>query len=787
MGKRKIAVPEWAKKNRRIATVVTIRIVLALIALLCLSLLFFRYFGLPERLGTTLESELKQRGLAVRFDRLYLDPLLRVVARSVVISHHAGSKVNHLTFDRLRFEFNWISWWRGEPLLETAAIRGGVMVLPLDETTAVELEAVEADFRLDENVLIVEKCSARILNVKVNLSGNVLLAGFEAPPADPPTEEEQAARAKLWRQILVLADQFSGSSPLELNVQFEITPADFKQSEVILGLDGSNQLFKGVLCEEIDLDIVYSEGMCRMGGRLRFLRGGVNLSGHWNPDSPRAEVSFDSDADFSLLAPAMPAPLDDFLLGVRFASLPLNQGRIRMRWDGSFSYHLFTRSQWKDFTVQGVPFHSLYFPLSYDGKRLMISKLEMENVTGRAELDLYYDGEKELKGRLVSTLVPTSLQRLFGPKAQPFFNSLNFAGKGPNLKCDITGSGLTPDLIQLKGNVKATDFSYKDVEMKEVTSSFTYGNQVIHLPDLKVVRSEGTGSGDVWHDIKNQVVKLKGVKSELDIRRVARVIGNKTEEYAQPYRFFVAPRATAEGVIDLLNPKKNQFKIHIISERGLEYDFLGKTMVLNGVDCDLNFKGETLEVAPRKPLGFFKGTLNGTLSLDLIEPTPYKAKLTIDQADFGAVMKTFFGNDDVSGQLTASAQLSGEIDHLSSMDGWGDITVVNGVLYSIPVFGTFSDVLNGLVPNLGYSKADKARSIFVINDGVIQMEKIDVYSTAFALIGSGSYDMVKDDVDISMRVNIRGILGVPLFLLSKLFEYQGTGTLSNTKWEPKSF
>jgi len=38
-----------------------------------------------------------------------------------------------------------------------------------------------------------------------------------------------------------------------------------------------------------------------------------------------------------------------------------------------------------------------------------------------------------------------------------------------------------------------------------------------------------------------------------------------------------------------------------------------------------------------------------------------------------------------------------------------------------------------------------------------------------------------------MRVNMRGIMGVPLFLISKLFEYRGTGSLNDTKWEPKTF
>jgi hypothetical protein len=121
------------------------------------------------------------------------------------------------------------------------------------------------------------------------------------------------------------------------------------------------------------------------------------------------------------------------------------------------------------------------------------------------------------------------------------------------------------------------------------------------------------------------------------------------------------------------------------------------------------------------------------------------------------------------------------------MNGKGNLLVIDGILYPIPIFGTFSDVLNNLSPKLGYSQAGKAQSDFEIKKGMINMTKIEVYSTAFALIGNGTYDMVKDDVDMNIRVNMRGIMGVPLFLLSKLFEYRGTGSLDDTKWEPKTF
>jgi len=56
-----------------------------------------------------------------------------------------------------------------------------------------------------------------------------------------------------------------------------------------------------------------------------------------------------------------------------------------------------------------------------------------------------------------------------------------------------------------------------------------------------------------------------------------------------------------------------------------------------------------------------------------------------------------------------------------------------------------------------------------------------------ALIGNGNYDFVEDKIELDVRLNVRGPAGLVLFPVSKLFEYRGTGTLAQTRWEPKLF
>lgn len=760
---------------------------LAVVLLIWGTLLTFRYLGLPEQIGARLAWELRQRGLAVDFRSLYLDSFFRVVARDVVISQAGLETVNELSFDHLTFEFNWLSWWRDRPFLERAIVRGGKVRFPLNRNTRIELENVEADMRLLPDGLVCEYFEARLLNLRVGARGTLLLHGFKTPEANPSSAEQVEQRARLWEQIEDLARQFDGPDPIRVQLDFEARASELEESAVRISISASEQLFRGIFCRELALELTKRGGRVQINGNLEFLRGGLTLDGIWYTAQPTAEVGFSSDVDLSLLASALPAPLDDFLRDVEFSRLPQNEGTVEFEWARDFSFHLITRSDWRDFSVRGVPFESLYFPFSYDGKRMMISQLVMENITGSARLDYFFDGDEVLKGRVQSTLDPTSLQALFGPKAQPFFDSLKFNGIGPLVDCQIRGTSPDPDEISVSGTVSATDFSYKDVELKRVESTFTFEDQALHLPDLVVVREEGEGRGNVWHDLKNQEVRLKGVTSQLNLQRTARIIGDKMEEYARPYRFFAPPRASADGFLDLDDPERNDLRVRLVSPGGMNYDFLGKTLTLTDLDADLFFEGKQLRVVPRKSVGLFDGKLDGQFSIRLIPSSPYQATVSLKQCNFGELMETFFGNENVTGRIACEADLSGQLNDLGTINGTGQLEVTNGVLYPIPIFGTFSDILNQLVPDLGYSQADKAHSDFVIENGVIDMKKIDVYSDAFALIGNGRYNMVQDSVAMNMRVNMRGLMGVAFFPLSKLFEYRGTGSLNDTQWEPKSF
>ncbi|MDR1191508.1 MAG: AsmA-like C-terminal region-containing protein [Verrucomicrobiales bacterium] len=228
-------------------------------------------------------------------------------------------------------------------------------------------------------------------------------------------------------------------------------------------------------------------------------------------------------------------------------------------------------------------------------------------------------------------------------------------------------------------------------------------------------------------------------------------------------------------------------KARVVSKKGAHYVFLGRELTLSALDLNITVKGQELTLTPNRPLTVFDGQLDGALTVTLVEDPAYDTRLRFKNNDFGALMKTFFHNDKVTGRIGGELVLRGAFSDWKTMRGHGTLTVRDGALYNIPFLGGLSDLLNVIIPDMGYAKASEAESKFTVSDGVIQMSRLDIHSLFFVLIGHGHYDFIGDNLELDMRVNLRGAPGVATWLLSKMFEYHGTGPITKTKWETKNF
>jgi len=222
---------------------------------------------------------------------------------------------------------------------------------------------------------------------------------------------------------------------------------------------------------------------------------------------------------------------------------------------------------------------------------------------------------------------------------------------------------------------------------------------------------------------------------------------------------------------------------------GMDYVFLGKTLPFDRVSTQLLFTNDRLQILDVRG-DIFSGALRGNADISLAKNNPrYHATLAVTNADFPHLTNLYFN---YYHYRTARGQLSGAYDFdgfgtdARKMHGTGKVGVTNGDVFAIPVLGPISEILNHIVPGVGYSIARDAGAKFAIRDGIIHIDDFNVSGQLFSVVGHGDIHFLDDKIDLDVRISANGP-GIVLTPVYKLFEYKAEGSLKKPDWHPKIF
>jgi hypothetical protein len=141
----------------------------------------------------------------------------------------------------------------------------------------------------------------------------------------------------------------------------------------------------------------------------------------------------------------------------------------------------------------------------------------------------------------------------------------------------------------------------------------------------------------------------------------------------------------------------------------------------------------------------------------------------------------------LSGSLVVTKANS---ENWQTVFGHGDAHLQDGLLWDIPLFGIFSPVLNGISPGLGNSRASAATTRFIITNGVIRANDLEIRSTGMRLAYRGTVNLesqvnARVDAELLRDMWLVGpLVSTMLWPVTKLFEYRVTGNLSDPRTEP---
>jgi hypothetical protein len=263
----------------------------------------------------------------------------------------------------------------------------------------------------------------------------------------------------------------------------------------------------------------------------------------------------------------------------------------------------------------------------------------------------------------------------------------------------------------------------------------------------------------------------------------------KIADSLEIYRFHRPPKLTGSGVVDVTPRGRTSLDISFSSKDAADYRFLGETITLADPKGHVAIRGERVTVdgldfnafgGPMKAqfnyLG--KGRLEGELSWS-------RLSVPAMTSAYGIHMN---GGGDVTGRLTFSLT-DGKVE---TMAGEGLLAIEKAELFSVPIFGPLSPLISGVLNDRrsGFERAKSAFCTFTIKDGVLSTRDFQTSTTSLVFAGDGSVDLKERTIDMTMRMNARGLFGLitlPLRPFYGLFQFRGTGPLSKPVWENVMF
>ena len=329
---------------------------------------------------------------------------------------------------------------------------------------------------------------------------------------------------------------------------------------------------------------------------------------------------------------------------------------------------------------------------------------------------------------------------------------------------------------------------YRGVEARSADANFRFDGRVLTLNTFEIIRTEGSGKGSLTLDTKTGIYHLKDVRTSVHPVEVALWIDADLVQDIKPYRFGKRPPLLKlDGTID---PKKGgtQTRLTVIADApgGMDYTFCKKDLHFGTLKGNLFFTDERLKLTDVRG-ELFGGTVTADGDISLLKAKPGESlTIRIAGAEFSKLSKLYFGFDDSKGKLDGSCAFTGKGGAADSLRGEGELAITEGNVFAIPFLGPLSEILNKIVPGMGISRAKKATATFTMGDGILSNKDLVVEGNGFSMFGGGRIWLTEDKLDYDVRINARGLPGILLFPVSKLFEYRANSRFTKPEWKPKA-
>ncbi len=736
-------------------------------------------YGLKERVATALSGD----SFRTEIGKLSIDPFAGLVARNVEV-RESGQTRNIARIERLVVSINFADLLTGKVIIDQLQLDETDVSIPIGsdpDAPKLNLKGVSAQLSMLAEQMRISSFEGEVQGVKVVLSG--LLQNPRALQLQPSVAQKPKHAQQLFRKVLenLSGLKFSGTPP-ELRLKINGDLADLKTLQIApISLRSGPIVAPNWRIDGIEAEADYEQQTLNIKRlKVRVSGGELSLSAQWKDSIWDLELS-------STLQPAHFAGLlrkDSPLNELKLVAAPHLEATGRIIASGSPVKYDFTGAvQVGKFSYRAMDVDSFTTDFASSNGKIFLQNAKLLSGGGQISANLFIAPD-DFRLRLNNTIDPTVFAPLLGKKEKELLKLLEFRD-APSLQLDLRGS--KPDLAAISGTgfLRLGRTSMRGSWLDWAQSKLEIGNRAITYRDFSLGRGKAIGKGTFVYDFGGQQVVLRGVESTMPPVDVMMWIDPKIAQTIEPYRFRQPPRVQADGVIHMKDPKRNDLHIAIQAESGLDYDLLNRTLKFGRTLADVNITGAKV-LANVKSAELMEGNVavNANVSIDPADPT-FGVDVNLRRLNFAQLTKLYFNYERSSGVSSGNFKFTARMRQEQQLRGDGNLRVEHGHIFAIPILGPLSEIINRIIPGAGFHTASLATADFTVGGGRINTKNLKIEGAGFSLYGYGDIYFIQDKMDLSVRINARGIPGILLFPVSKLFEYVATGSLSKPVWRPK--
>jgi hypothetical protein len=775
------------------------------------ALLWANHTGMPESWRVAIEKSVSKQGAHIKIGSLRYVPLKGIIASDLRVYSEPENLHEISRLERVILDFDKTRLARGIVHLNKIQLKDARLILPVDpdnpdSDTLNVTDAYGTIFMPGDRRLEVRNARGKIEGIDVSLDARII--GYQQAQKPPPDDRNRGKRRELLAGIIKELGKwhFEEEHPPSLRIKVEGDVNDRSSITANVSLDIKGMEKNGHMLDQVKAEATVTGSLVTITS-LKATDSRGSLDGHIDYDVMEKEGRFDVTSSLEipqLLTAWIGLPTrQQILIGGK--QVVEAEGEFKLGEDNKPVLRTTGHVRCDSVLLRGMPFDSVETSFSWRDNRLFLRDVNLNRPDGAAQAKVMIEWPL-VRLEAHSTLpVPVYKPFVVGLPLEIVLNDFS-EREGAAVDVNVEGGfDITNKYAwAYTGHGSVKNLDYKEVPTNSANCKFSLNHYELDFQDGTVVFNytnyplrkafdgpkEATATvGRIRYDAPKKVVEVEGVRGAIWASPMVRLFATPVADTLEQYRFHQPPDLAGDGIVDVTPAGRTDLRISFASKNEADYKFLGENLTLGSPSGNVRILGEKVAVSDLK-LQAFDGPLAG--HFDYLGGGKLAGELSWTKVSLPSLTSAYGfqvkGGGNTTGRIDFSL-VDGKVD---TMGGEGLLALENTELFSVPMFGPLTPLIRDVLSDktAGTQMAKDAFCTFKIRNGILSTNDFQTSTRSLNFAGDGSVDMNDQTIDMTVRMNARGLLGLltrPLRPFSGLFQFHGTGPLQEPEWESMKF